>query len=201
MLTFLSRHLADTHERGSLDATDFAIGMFLIQSVMSGALVTIPPSLPPGLYEQASGGAPRPSLGSPLQAQFTGGSTGSRPGSSIAQHTASPIRAQYTGQAPLEPQYTGTRQTRIVPQYTGQSQFSLGPAPAPPLRPQTTGQPFAIPQPFGQPKWDVTAEEKAKSDSFFATLDPQGRGFIEGDVAVTFMVQSQLPEAILAQVW
>lgn len=168
---------------------------------MSGALQVIPPSLPPGLYEQASGGAPRPSLGSPLQAQFTGNSASSRQGSSIAQRAASPIRAQYTGQAPLEPQYTGGRQARVMPQYTGQSQFSLSSTPAPALRPQTTGQPFAIPQAFAQPKWDVSAEEKAKSDSFFATLDSQGRGFIEGDVAVNFMVQSQLPEAILAQVW
>ncbi|KAG8779755.1 hypothetical protein FRC12_023852 [Ceratobasidium sp. 428] len=193
-------NLADTHERGFLDATDFVIGMFLIQSVMSNTLHIIPPSLPPGLYEQASGGAPRPSLNSPLQAQFTGNSTGSRPGTGLAQRAASPIRAQFTGQAPLEPQYTGGQQRRIATQYTGQSQFSAQ-APTPALRPQITGQPFAIPQPFNQQKWDVTAEEKAKSDSFFASLDTQGRGFIEGDVAVTFMVQSQLPENILAQVW
>ncbi|KAG9094342.1 hypothetical protein FRC06_010894 [Ceratobasidium sp. 370] len=194
-------NLADTHERGSLDATDFVIGMFLIQSVMSGALHIIPPSLPPGLYEQASGGVPRPSLSSPLQAQFTGNSTGSRPGTGLAQRAASPIRAQFTGQTPLEPQYTGGQQRRIATQYTGQSQFSLNSAPAPAqaLRPQVTGQPFAIPQPFNQAKWDVSSEEKAKSDAFFTTLDPQGRGFIEGDVAVTFMVQSQLPESILAQ--
>ncbi|CAE6514784.1 unnamed protein product [Rhizoctonia solani] len=192
-------HLADTHERGSLDSTDFIIGMFLIQSVMTGQLQILPPSLPPGLYEQASGGASRPTVGSPLQAQFTGTSNSSRSG--FPQRAASPIRAQYTGQ-PLEPQYTGT-QPRIVPQYTGQSQLGRPPPPPPPIRPQVTGQPFAIPSssPFAQPKWDVTAEEKAKSDSFFAGLDPQGRGYIEGDVAVTFMVQSKLPETILAQVW
>ncbi|KAG8686983.1 hypothetical protein FRC08_012228, partial [Ceratobasidium sp. 394] len=149
-------NLADTHERGSLDATDFVIGMFLIQSAMSGTLHVIPPSLPPGLYEQASGGAPRPSLSSPLQAQFTGNSTGSRPGTGLAQRAASPIRAQFTGQAPLEPQYTGG-QRRIATQYTGQSQFSLNPAPAPipALRPQVTGQPFAIPQPFNQPNIEI----------------------------------------------
>lgn len=175
--------------------------MFLIQSVMSGALNIIPSSLPPGLYEQASGGAPRPSLSSPLQAQFTGNSTGSHPSTSFAQRAASPIRAQFSGQAPLEPQYTGGQQRRIAPQYTGQSQFSLNAPPVPALRPQLTGQPFAIPQPFTAPKWDVSLEEKTKSDNFFATLDPQGRGFIEGDVAVSFMVQSQLPENILAQVW
>ncbi|KAJ1307259.1 hypothetical protein OPQ81_001372 [Rhizoctonia solani] len=177
-------HLADTHERGSLDSTDFIIGMFLIQAAMT-----------------ASGGAPRPSVGSPLQAQFTGTSSSSRT-AGFPQRAASPIRTQYTGQAPLEPQYTGTH-PRIAPQYTGQSQFGRPPAPPPPVRPQITGQPFAIPQasPFAQPKWDVTPEEKAKSDQFFAGLDPQGRGFIEGDVAVNFMVQSKLPEVVLAQVW
>jgi epidermal growth factor receptor substrate 15 len=171
--------------------------MFLIQSAMTGALQIISPTLPPGLYEQASGGAPRPSVGSPLQAQFTGASTGSRASPAFAQRAASPIRAQYTGQTSLEPQYTGG-QRRLAPQYTGQSQGT-----APTIRPQLTGQPFAIPQPqpFAQPTWDVSPEEKAKSDAFFSTLDPQGRGFIEGDVAVTFMVQSKLPEAVLAQVW
>ncbi|CUA75872.1 EH domain-containing and endocytosis protein 1 [Rhizoctonia solani] len=195
-------HLADTHERGSLDSTDFIIGMFLIQSVMTGQLQILPPTLPPGLYEQASGGASRPTVGSPLQAQFTGTSNSSRNASGFPQRAASPIRSQYTGQAPLEPQYTGT-QPRIAPQYTGQSQLGRPPAPPPPIRPQVTGQPFAIPQtsPFVQPNWDVSPEEKAKSDSFFAGLDTQGRGYIEGDVAVTFMVQSKLPEAILAQVW
>ncbi|KAG9096481.1 hypothetical protein FRC07_010929, partial [Ceratobasidium sp. 392] len=143
--------LADTCERGSLDATDFVIGMFLIQSVMSGTLHVIPSSLPAGLYEQASGGLPHPSLGSPLQAQFTG--------TSSSQPAATPIRKQ------------------------------------------STSQTFAVSQPFNYPKWDVTHEEKAKSDSFFATLDPQGHGFIEGDVAVTFMVQSQLSESVLEQVW
>ncbi|KAF8689045.1 Eps15 homology domain, partial [Rhizoctonia solani] len=195
-------HLADTHERGALDSTDFIIGMFLIQAVMTGQLQILPSGLPAGLYEQASGGAPRPSIGSPIQAQFTGTSNSSRTAPGYPQRAASPIRTQYTGQGPLEPQYTGT-QPRIAPQYTGQSQFSRPPAPPPPVRPQVTGQPFAIPQvpPFAQPKWDVTQEEKAKSDQFFAGLDPQGRGFIEGDVAVNFMVQSKLPEAILAQVW
>ncbi|KAF8754352.1 Eps15 homology domain [Rhizoctonia solani] len=177
-------HLADTHERGALDSTDFIIGMFLIQAVMTGQLQILPSGLPAGLYEQASGGAPRPSIGSPIQAQFTGTSNSSRTAPGYPQRAASPIRTQYTGQGPLEPQYTGT-QPRIAPQYTGQSQFSRPPAPPPPVRPQVTGQPFAIPQapPFAQPKWDVTQEEKAKSDQFFAGLDPQGRGFIEGDVA------------------
>ena len=49
--------------------------------------------------------------------------------------------------------------------------------------------------------WDVTAEEKTKFDQFFDNLDSQKHGFIEGDVAVPFMLQSKLGEDILAQVW
>jgi epidermal growth factor receptor substrate 15 len=49
--------------------------------------------------------------------------------------------------------------------------------------------------------WDVTPEAKATSDRFFAQLDPQNRGVIEGDVAVPFMLQSQLDEGTLATVW
>ena len=43
--------------------------------------------------------------------------------------------------------------------------------------------------------------EKAASDRFFDTLDTLQRGYIEGEVAVPFMLQSKLPEEILAQVW
>lgn len=57
--------------------------------------------------------------------------------------------------------------------------------------------PFAT----GQPAWDVTAAAKVASDGFFDTLDTQHLGYIEGDVAVPFMLQSNLPEDVLAQVW
>ncbi|KAL1413265.1 hypothetical protein Q8F55_001020 [Vanrija albida] len=49
--------------------------------------------------------------------------------------------------------------------------------------------------------WDVTAETKAASDRFFTQLDSQNRGVIEGDVAVPFMLQSQLDEGVLASIW
>lgn len=50
-------------------------------------------------------------------------------------------------------------------------------------------------------QWDVTSEAKATSDRFFAQLDQQNRGVIEGDVAVPFMLQSQLDEGTLATIW
>lgn len=62
----------------------------------------------------------------------------------------------------------------------------------------TTGSAFS--QRTSQ-QWDVTPEAKATSDRFFAQLDQQNRGTIEGDVAVPFMLQSQLDEGTLATIW
>lgn len=50
-------------------------------------------------------------------------------------------------------------------------------------------------------QWDVTPQAKATSDGFFSQLDPQNKGVIDGDVAVPFMLQSQLDEATLANIW
>ncbi|KAI6110079.1 hypothetical protein F5141DRAFT_1215529 [Pisolithus sp. B1] len=134
--------LCDTHDRGALDSADFTIAMYLIQTAMSGKLPFIPTTLPPGLYEQASGG---------LVAQVTGGSS----------HLGTPAS----------------------------STFPFSPTKPPP--------------PLAQPSapWDITPAEKATSDRFFDTLDTLKRGYIEGDVAVPFMLQSKLPEDVLAQVW
>jgi hypothetical protein len=48
--------LADTQNRGVLDSTDFAIGMYFIRGVMDKNFSFIPTSLPAGLYHQAGGG-------------------------------------------------------------------------------------------------------------------------------------------------
>jgi len=47
----------------------------------------------------------------------------------------------------------------------------------------------------------VTPTEKQASDRFFDQLDKFGRGLIDGDVAVPFMLESKLPEVVLASVW
>lgn len=99
--------LADTKQRGVLDATEFIIAMHLLTSYKSGALRGIPQTLPPGLYDAAARrGTSRGSFGSradvpPVPAiprQFTG-----------TQRTTSPLgptgRAQFG--APLSAQSTG----------------------------------------------------------------------------------------------
>lgn len=174
-------NLADTQGRGSLDLTDFIIGMHLIQSCMANSALVLPATLPPGIYETASGGRPAPAAApiSPVVRNNTG--------------PASPMRQQYTGGgvAPLQQQGTG-------------GSVGATSAPIPPARSFTASSAFAPPSrqmSIQNPQWDVTPQAKTTSDGFFSQLDPQNKGVIDGDVAVPFMLQSQLDEATLANVW
>jgi len=172
-LTFASvlcRNLADTQDRGYLDAVDFTVGMYFIQGVMSNAISFIPTTLPPGLYKQAGGVTST----SPVQSHGTGTSG-----------SFSPVRNSFG------PQITG--QTILQVQTTGYSS-PLSTASALPARRQTNGATQSA-------DWDVTPAEKASADLFFDSLDTQNKGHIEGDVAVPFMLKSQLPGEVLAQVW
>ncbi|KAF1814582.1 hypothetical protein P152DRAFT_456851 [Eremomyces bilateralis CBS 781.70] len=63
--------LADTHERGALDETDFVISMHLVSSLKSRAMPALPVKLPPGLYEAASRRTPVPRQFSGQNAQRT----------------------------------------------------------------------------------------------------------------------------------
>ncbi|KAI1790765.1 hypothetical protein LXA43DRAFT_1144962 [Ganoderma leucocontextum] len=184
--------LADTKNRGSLDATDFTIAMYLIQASMSGQLETIPPTLPPFLYDQAQNG---------IVPQATGDSGHTSP-SFTGSFTSRPLQPQYTGQAlsQIQPQMTGQTLSSIQPQTTGPLRSTAAP-PLPARSALSTGSSPFIQQQTTGAQWDVTPQEKAGSDRLFDGLDPQKRGFIEGDVAVPFMLQSKLPEEVLAQVW
>lgn len=185
------RTLADTKNRGALDATDFTIAMYLIQAAMSGHLQNIPPVLPPSLYEQAA------SKGGPdaIVTHTTGSSgtyspslTGGFPGRPL-----STIQPQYTGQAnAIQPQMTGSRSLSGAPPLPTRSNLGTAAPVFPFVQQHSTGQ--------TQP-WDVTAAEKANADKLFDGLDTQKRGYIEGDVAVPFMLLSKLSEDVLAQVW
>ncbi|NXP52558.1 ITSN2 protein, partial [Heliornis fulica] len=48
--------------------------------------------------------------------------------------------------------------------------------------------------------WAITSEERAKHDKQFDSLKPTG-GYITGDQARTFFLQSGLPATILAEIW
>lgn len=196
-------NLADTQNRGALDQADFIIGMYFIQAVMSGKITNLPQTLPAGLYEMASEGR-------------------SLPGSNLRSLSVSPapISRQTTGQQPLAPvprQMTGQQlQTPVSPvsrNATGGQYGSAFQQQQPVLSNVTGGSHhspanrqsgFASAQPQAQVStvpWDVSAQEKAASDRFFDQLDKFGRGVLDGDVAVPFMLESKLPETVLASIW
>ncbi|KAF8321426.1 uncharacterized protein EI90DRAFT_3292698 [Cantharellus anzutake] len=112
----------------------------------------------------------------PVAAHSTGGS--------IASPTLLSFPSSPSSQ-PLKPQYTG-------PMLKPQASLRAGTASSPA---------FTTPSNSAAPVWDITEAEKSKSDGFFSSLDPQGRGYIEGDVAVPFMLESRLSEQVLAQIW
>lgn len=185
-------NLADTHARGSLDATDFILGMHFIQHTMSGRLNSIPAALPPGLYEQASNGTPISNVhpnnvgmvpGSPIAAQSTGGSQGG-------------ISRQMTGSnIPIPRQLTG-QQAGIPRQLTGQQTIPAGY-----LSPSQSNSNFAQAQAQGRGNWSVTPADQAKSDRFFDGLDTEKSGALEGQTVVPFFMQSGLGEQVLALIW
>ena len=187
--------MSDTHKRGSLDVADFIIAMYLIQASMSGQLTFVPTTLPPGLYEVASGkGLP----GSTVTSHATGNSGSLSPGLSTTFAQNNVVQPQMTGR-PLQPQYSGQP---LQQQFTGQlAQHQTGSKPA--LARNTPATPlFAAPSTVqSHMAWDVTPAEKASSDKYFETLDTHRRGYIEADVAVPFMLQSKLSQEVLAIVW
>lgn len=171
-------NLADTQQRGALDLPDFVLAMYFIQHSMAGSIKVLPAALPAGLYEQASGGRPRPPPlpTSPVTRQMTG----TIPATSSP--TPSIIARQMTGGVGIQSQRTGS--------YTASA----------PAR-QFSGSAFMSPSAASGAQWDIKPEEKQAADTFFDGLDSGKRGVIEGDVAVPFMLQSGLPEGTLAQIW
>ena len=160
---------------------------------MTSPSFILPTTLPPGFYEQVSGGTPKP-----LESQSTGGSVPRSPARGGFHGGTPPLKPQYTGErAPgLRTQATGTSVSALNMQATGGGHIGL-PSPASSSFPSTQSSTFTM----AQPPWDITREAKVKADGFFDSLDAQRRGYIEGDVAVPFMLESKLPESLLAQIW
>ncbi|CAO1624778.1 unnamed protein product [Sympodiomycopsis kandeliae] len=192
--------LADTKSRGALDLTDFIIAMHLVQQSMNGSMQTIPASLPPGLYESASG-----QVSSPLRAQSTGTTPGAIPRQLTGQQPLSPTT---TGsRQPLSPVQTGSRQQQpLSPSVTGTGApaFSSPQQSSSFLSAQRTGlaaPPSFLQQQQQQQSWAISTEEKSAADKFFDALDTGKKGLLDGQTVVPFFMQSQLSEQALAHVW
>lgn len=92
---------------------------------------------------------------------------------------------------------SGPGLSAIPRQLSGQAQMPmrtgspLGPAFArQPLAPQSTGD-----------AWLVTPQDKQRFEVIYDSLDKQKKGFITGEEAVPFFSQSNLSEAVLANIW
>ncbi|KIM88114.1 hypothetical protein PILCRDRAFT_248113 [Piloderma croceum F 1598] len=156
--------------RDSLGATDFAIGMHLIKASMSGQFSCTPPTSISPLYEQVSG-SETVSRGTDHSGHFS-----SRPSSArtAPQYGSSTLQAPTNGLKGPPPILPSTRPTAPV-----QVPITFGHA---------TSQ-FST----GQPAWDISAAGNTSVAMPFATLDLLQANHIEGDVAVPFMLQSNLP--------
>lgn len=145
----------------------------------NATIPVLPPSLPPYLVDQASGGAQ-------VLPNHTGGSIHS-PG--FQSPTPSFIGVHTTGNSSIRSQPHSRPPPPTVP---SRSTYAVAP--------QLTGQPFPLARPLQQ-AWDITADEKAGTDAHFDTLDVKRTGYIDGGQAVPFMMLSNLPEDILARIW
>lgn len=166
--------LADTQSRGALSVSDFCIAMHLIQLSMSGRLSTFPTNLPPALLDSATASVASASL--PISRQVTG------------QHPAIP--GSLASSTPLRQSATGSM---IRPQYTGRSASGVTPV-------LPTGITSIISSPTGL-AWDISPAELAQSNIYFDSLDTNRLGYITGDQAVPFMMESKLSGEILARIW
>ncbi|KAK0858993.1 hypothetical protein LTS02_009528 [Friedmanniomyces endolithicus] len=86
-------------------------------------------------------------------------------------------------------------------QFTGGAVGSPARTQSPLARPSNYGTPTAQSAQMTGTPWLVTAQQKAKYDQFFASIDTQGRGVLTGEQAVQFFSDSRLPEDSLAAIW
>ncbi|KIV98998.1 uncharacterized protein PV09_09278 [Verruconis gallopava] len=84
-------NLADTEQRSALSLSEFIIAMHLLASYRSGAITSLPTTLPPGLIEAASR---RPTQAAAIPRQFSGQN---------AARTSSPLARQAFGPPPAAP--------------------------------------------------------------------------------------------------
>ncbi|KAI6030092.1 hypothetical protein EDC04DRAFT_2924248, partial [Pisolithus marmoratus] len=84
-------------------------------------------------------------------------------------------------------------------QFAGRDAYSVPPV----LHSRRPLPVMQTPMPLRRPfvSWDITPDEKAIYDQYFDALDTFERGYLEAEIVVPFMLQSELPEEVLALIW
>ncbi|CAN8104153.1 unnamed protein product [Discula destructiva] len=93
---------------------------------------------------------------------------------------------------------SGPALSALPRQLTGQAQIPV--RTGSPLGPGFGPRPALATQPTGD-AWLVTAADKQRFDVIYDSLDKQKKGYITGEEAVPFFSQSNLSEAVLANIW
>ncbi|CAH2006415.1 unnamed protein product [Acanthoscelides obtectus] len=184
--------LADTDSDGKMNIMEFSIACKLINLKLRGH--DIPAMLPPSLLASS-----RPAA--PLQ-----GGTGTPTGQVGVQGSLPPSRPEPPKAGPVP-----VAAASLIPALS---------APAPPssTAPISTA-PVSVPvsattTPRGsvgsldraqsiesQPEWSIPHQTKLKYTQMFNTTDRQRSGYLSGVQARHIMVQTKLPQSVLAQIW
>ncbi|RKO89245.1 hypothetical protein BDK51DRAFT_40476, partial [Blyttiomyces helicus] len=178
--------LVDRSGTGKLAANQFNVAMFLITHIRSGKLSTVPSSIPPQLWNAVAVSSTPPD--SPV-VSFSS----STPGPASSSSFIPPASSGSFSAAPLSPAIPKPPSVSIA---------------SPTIDRRRTTRLSSVPvfgsaaeSPAVPVEWAIKEEEKANYDAFFDSIDTAKKGYLTGADCYSFLLQSKLPETILAKIW
>ncbi|KAF8652401.1 hypothetical protein AX16_004429 [Volvariella volvacea WC 439] len=213
--------LADHHQRDALDAADFALGMHLINLLLSRQIHSLPPSITPQTYKQVAMCIAHiqasTNTSPPIPPSNPVGLTA--PPSPVRSRPPPPTRKPpVPPKGPLKPPIRPKPSSISRPGPSNPSMTNVGkelpslPSPptsptSPPMPPSTSPPELSLNDPSiynAQPEdifGDINAQEQRLAEDYFTKLDKKGIGYLESEVAFEFMRHSRLSEDDLTHIW
>ncbi|KAI0646796.1 hypothetical protein C8Q79DRAFT_907723 [Trametes meyenii] len=192
--------LTDVGRKGYLARDEFIAAMFLMKMRKDGH--HLPSTLPPGLLPTATA-----SHGQDDEA-YDGIAEDHSSHARPSPLQIPPHNEEVTRPNSAVPGPSNLRATRSTPQFgnlpaphTPTSPFATAPSTPFPTSP-LPGSSYYVPTQATTPSdWNITPEERAKYDRFFAQLDTSRKGYLLSDVAVPFFGRAKLPNEVMATIW
>jgi epidermal growth factor receptor substrate 15 len=182
----MNRNFSDTKQRGALDINDFSLGMYLIQTLLTGKMEMLPSTLPNHVHQLVF--APQSTPQSPsIQEKRSPLNLlpSSTPSSSTSPHLKTPeITAAQT-----------------LPKQTSPNPPDLTNGPVSPSQLAERLRSSSLSTIQGSELWEISQRERRESDIAFASLDHQRLGYVEGDDLAKYMLTFKLPPEDLALIW
>ncbi|KAJ1566965.1 hypothetical protein HK405_007718, partial [Cladochytrium tenue] len=185
--------LVDNKGAMKLNLNQFMVAMYIISRMKKGTLHSVPPAIPPSLWNAISAAT------STLPAGGSGGVAGaspfpapaslSTPNSTPAQLSTAPGITRIPSIPP--PPGGGLRVDRRKSVMTRTPSGS----------PSTSSISLNLNSSSGGSDWVVKPSEKATCDAHFDRLDTTKKGYLEGAECYEFFVKSNLDRTVLAQIW